>query len=279
MTRHTRRLSLPAPAKLNLFLHITGRRADGYHTLQTIFQFIELCDSLTLETREDGELVLEHGAPGVPPEQDLVLRAARALQQASGTRLGANLRLEKRIPLGGGLGGGSSDAASTLLGLNRLWELNWPREKLAGIGIKLGADVPVFVHGQAAWAEGIGEILTPLPDLPRPWYLLIHPGCHVATAEIFRAKELTRDTKSMKIADFLSGGEVGNDCCPVVRGRYPAVARALDWLAAYAPSRLTGTGACVFAAFSQEHAARALLRQVPGGWQAWVARALNRSPA
>ncbi|MFO1455886.1 MAG: 4-(cytidine 5'-diphospho)-2-C-methyl-D-erythritol kinase [Steroidobacteraceae bacterium] len=271
----------PAPAKLNLFLHVTGRRPDGYHLLQTIFQIIDLCDELQFVVTPDGAIRRCDDAgtrppPGVDPDQDLCVRAARALQQASGTRLGADIRLRKRIPLGGGLGGGSSDAATTLLALNRLWGTGIDVETLSRIGVQLGADVPVFVHGQSAWAEGVGERLQPLP-LPERWFLVIHPGVSVPTKDVFQAPELTRNSPVITIPAPL--GPAGrNDCEPVVRARFPAVSEALDWLARSAPARLTGTGACLFAEFDSPAAAERIAARVPDRWRAWVARGLSSSP-
>ncbi|MCP4696849.1 MAG: 4-(cytidine 5'-diphospho)-2-C-methyl-D-erythritol kinase [Gammaproteobacteria bacterium] len=271
-------ISRPAPAKLNLFLRITGRRADGYHSLQTVFQFINLCDALHFSMREDGQLHCVSDAPGLAPAQDLTMQAAQRLKQASGTPLGADIRVEKKIPMGGGLGGGSSDAATALLALNRLWQLGFSRQLLAVMGKELGADVPVFVFGRAAWAEGVGELLTPLDTLPEPWYLLIHPGCHVSTAEVFSLQQLTRDAQPVKMSDFLTGRNGGNDCETAVRSRYPEVGDALDWLNTYAPARLTGTGACVFAAFADQSRAKAALALLPRKWQGWVVQGMNSSP-
>lgn len=267
----------PAPAKLNLFLHITGRRADGYHLLQTVFQFIDRCDWLYFDVRNDGVIRRIEELPGVPPEQDLTLRAAHLLREEAGQpALGADIRIEKRLPMGGGLGGGSSDAATTLVALNALWGLRLPPQRLAALGLRLGADVPVFVEGHAAWAEGVGEKLIPV-TLPEPWYVVLVPACHVSTAEIFSAQELTRDLPPLTIEGFLSG-QGRNVCEPVVRGRYPQVAEALDWLARFGPARMTGTGACVFCAFEDEGEARRVLAQLPPSWQGFVARGMNRSP-
>jgi 4-diphosphocytidyl-2-C-methyl-D-erythritol kinase len=266
----------PAPAKLNLFLHILGRRPDGYHLLQTIFQFLEYGDELEFEVREDGQILRSEGPAGVPPESDLVVRAARLLQERSGIRLGAAIKLRKRLPLQAGLGGGSSDAATTLLALDRLWGTGLGTQRLAALGLELGADVPVFIGGEAAWAEGVGEVLTPV-DLPEPWYVVLQPDCRVATREIFQAPELTRNSAPIKIARFRSG-ECRNDFEPVVRSRYPQVSEALDWLGARAEARLTGSGACVFAAFADEAAARRVYAALPQGWRGFVARGCNRSP-
>ncbi|APE29879.1 4-(cytidine 5'-diphospho)-2-C-methyl-D-erythritol kinase [Halomonas aestuarii] len=272
-------LVLPAPAKLNRLLHITGRRPDGYHELQTLFQFLDIGDTLTLRRREDGELRLTPAIDGVDDEDNLVMRAARLLQAEAGGRRGAEIHLDKRLPMGGGLGGGSSDAATALLGLDALWGLGLDLETLARLGLALGADVPVFVHGHAAWAEGIGERLTPV-SLDTPWFVVIHPGVTVSTPAVFGAPELTRDTPPITMARALQGGAGSwrNDCEPTVRRQYPEVARALDWLARRAPAMLTGTGACVFARLETEPQADRLLAEVPKGWQAFKAHGLNRSP-
>lgn len=266
----------PAPAKLNLFLHVTGRRADGFHDLQTVFQLIELNDEIGITVRNDGRIERLAGPASIPPETDLVIRAARALQAAAKCSLGANLRVRKRIPTGGGLGGGSSDAATTLIALNHLWGLDLTPAELAGIGLTLGSDVPVFVYGSSAWAEGRGEILTPV-ELPEQWYVLIHPGVHVPTSLVFQAPELTRNSPKLTMrAFFHAGGR--NDCESVVRARFPEVAEALDWLARFAPARLTGTGACMFAAFERAVDAERVAAKVPDRWTAFVARGLNTSP-
>jgi len=266
----------PAPAKLNLFLHVTGRRADGYHELQTLFQLIDLADTLCVSVRGDGQIDRPAGPPGVPPEADLVVRAARTLKAATGTALGASLRVRKRIPMGGGLGGGSSDAATALLVLNELWDCGLAVEELAALGLPLGADVPVFVQGFSAWGEGVGERLTPV-TLPETWYVIVHPGVAVSTARVFQSPELTRNSPLITIrAFFESGGR--NDCEPVVRAQAPEVADALDWLAREAPARLTGTGSCVFAACASAVAAERLAARVPDRWRSYVARGLNRSP-
>jgi 4-diphosphocytidyl-2-C-methyl-D-erythritol kinase len=266
----------PAPAKLNLFLHVSGRRADGYHELQTLFQLIDLCDSIAISVREDGRIERPDGPAGVTPEEDLVVRAAHTLRQATGTRLGATLKVHKRIPLGGGLGGGSSDAATVFLALNHLWGTGLSLDELAALALPLGADVPVFVQGSTAWGEGIGERLTPV-TLPARWYAIIHPGVGVSTREVFQSAELTRNSPLITIRAFLdSGGR--NDCEGVVRARAPEVAEALDWLARFAPARLTGTGSCVFAACESAAQAERLAAQVPDRWASFVAAGLNTSP-
>jgi 4-diphosphocytidyl-2-C-methyl-D-erythritol kinase len=265
-----------APAKLNLMLHIVGRRADGYHELQTVFQLIDLYDTVYLTALEHAAIERPSGAEGVSAEDDLAVRAARKLQTTTGSGLGARIEVKKRIPMGGGLGGGSSDAAAVLVGLNELWGCGLSVDELALLGLDLGADVPVFVRGTSAWAEGLGERLTPI-SLPSAWYVVIHPGVSVPTREIFQANELTRNSPITTIRGFFdSGGR--NDCEPVVRARFPQVAEALDWLARFAPSRLTGTGACVFASFKSAADAERVAARVPDQWTSFVARGLDESP-
>ena len=270
----------PAPAKVNLFLHIVGRRRDGYHELQTCFQFVDLCDEITIDVRADGHIRRVTDMPGVPEESDLCVRAARMLKSAGASPLGADLGVLKRIPMGGGLGGGSSDAATCLVALNQLWQLRWPVDNLAALGLRLGADVPVFVRGRAAWAEGVGELLTALyPPLapPETNYLILKPNIGVSTAEVFQDTELTRNSRPITIHGFLaSGGQ--NDCLGVVRRRYPEVARAFDWLSGFGPARLTGTGACVFLALESVDRGREILRQLPPELDAFLVRGLNDSP-
>jgi 4-diphosphocytidyl-2-C-methyl-D-erythritol kinase len=266
-----------APAKLNLFLHVTGRRTDGYHELQTLFQLIDLCDTITISLRADGLIERPVGPAGVAPDADLTLRAALALQRASGTGQGADLRVHKRIPQGGGLGGGSSDAATALLALNELWDCGLSLEDLATLALPLGADVPVFIRGSSAWAEGVGERLTPV-SLPEAWYVIIYPGVGVSTQEVFQSPELTRNSPLITIrAFFQSGGH--NDCEPVVRARSPEVAAAIDWLAREGSAQLTGTGSCVFTARGSAAEAERLAARVPERWMSFVARGLNTSPA
>jgi len=267
----------PAPAKLNLFLHVVGRRDDGYHLLQTVFQFIDWCDDLYFELRSDRRLCRSSRLAGVAEEDDLVVRAARALRDSAAVdSLGVNIYVDKRLPMGGGLGGGSSNAATTLVALNQLWGLNFSLQRLAEIGLALGADVPVFIHGYAAWAEGVGERLTRI-NPEEPWYLVVVPACSISTAEIFSAPELTRDSKIVKIRGFIaSAGR--NDCEPVVCARYPDVAEALEWLSQYAPARMSGSGASVFSAFDTESAAQRALQQLPEKWQGTVVKGINRSP-
>ncbi len=266
----------PAPAKLNLFLHITGRRSDGFHLLQTVFQFLDYGDELSFAVRDDGRIERTSSLPGVAADEDLVVRAARLLKEVSGCELGADIQVTKRLPMGGGLGGGSSNAATTLVALNHIWDLGFSEDRLAELGLGLGADVPVFVRGRAAWAEGVGEQLTPI-TLTEPWFVVISPAVKVSTAELFRAPELTRDCAPITIADFLSGGGL-NVFEPVVRARYSAVAEALDWLASRGAARLTGSGGCIFAPFSDEQQARAVFAELPEGWRGFVAPGRNRSP-
>jgi 4-diphosphocytidyl-2-C-methyl-D-erythritol kinase len=269
--------SWPAPAKLNLMLHVVGRRQDGYHELQTVFQLIDLCDRIEITVRTDGTIVRTAGPPGVPEHMDLVVRAAKALQQTSGTRLGAEIAIRKRIPMGGGLGGGSSDAATTLVALNKLWKTGYSTAQIAEFGGALGADVPVFVAGKSAWAEGTGEKLTPVSLGADSWYVVLFPGVAVPTAAVFQAPELTRNSPPTTMRGFLeTGGR--NDCEPVVRARFPVVGEALDWLGQHAPARLTGTGSCVFAKFSRPEDAERVAARVPDTWRAWVARGLDSSP-
>ena len=265
----------PAPAKLNLMLRITGRRADGYHELQTVFQFLDLFDELRFQVRQDRSISCK-GISGLNDKDNLIVQAARLLQAATHTRLGSDIHIQKNLPMGGGLGGGSSDAATTLVALNRLWATNLETARLAELGLQLGADVPVFVYGQSAWAEGIGEKITPI-SLPEPWYLVLAPPVHVSTGEIFCDSRLTRDADRIKIRDFLAG-QHDNSCLPIVRNRYPEVGDALDWLGKYADARLTGTGACIFAAFQSRQEAEALLHKAPAGLTGFVARGLNQSP-
>ncbi|MGQ0658537.1 MAG: 4-(cytidine 5'-diphospho)-2-C-methyl-D-erythritol kinase [Chromatiales bacterium] len=269
-------LRWPAPAKINLFLHVTGRRPDGYHQLQTVFQFLDLCDYIDFERREDGVIECSTELPGVPAEEDLVVRAARALQAYTASPFGARIAVDKRLPVGGGLGGGSSDAATTLVALDHLWGLGLTAAALAEVGLTLGADVPIFLFGLGAFAEGLGEILTPV-EPEECWYLLLQPDCLVSTASVFRDPDLTRNTPPIKIRHFFAGAG-HNDCEPVVRRLHPAVGAALDWLNARAAARLTGTGACVFAPFSTEADARRICEQIPLPWKGCVVRGLNRSP-
>jgi 4-diphosphocytidyl-2-C-methyl-D-erythritol kinase len=269
----------PAPAKINLFLHIVGRRPDGYHLLQTLFQFVDLCDELRFTPRADGEIRLLTPLPGVPEEQNLCVRAASALKAHSRCTTGADIEIVKRIPMGGGLGGGSSDAATTLLVLNRLWGLDLPQAELVAIGLDLGADVPVFVGGKAAFAQGVGEQLTPVEphDLAEPWYLIVDPGVSVATARVFADPKLTRNTPPVTIS-ALRDGPLGNDCLPVARALYPQVDVAFRWLSTVAEAHLSGTGGCLFARFDASAPAERVLAQLPAPWCGWVVRGMNGHP-
>lgn len=267
----------PAPAKINLFLHITGRRADGYHLLQTAFQFVDLCDFLYVAPRDDARIRRLGDVPGVAPEDDLVVRAAQLLQAHAGIGRGADITVDKRIPMGAGLGGGSSDAATVLWALNCGWKLGLDARALATLGLRLGADVPVFVHGHAAWAEGVGEVLTPI-EPPAPWYLLVVPPVQVSTGAVFQDPALTRSCEALTIGGFLSGDHAVNVCEAVVRRRFREVAEALDWLGARAGARMSGTGSSVFAAFDTRKAADEVRAQLPAGWRGFVCRGLNRSP-
>ena len=283
-------LGLPAPAKLNLFLHVVGRRADGYHELQSLMVPISLADTLDFELRGDGNLVRTGDIVG-PVEKDLCVRAARLLKDSSGTPLGAEISVEKRIPAGSGMGGGSSDAATTLLALNRLWDLHWPREKLAALALRLGADVPFFLGPGPAFVEGIGERLTPLPERSR-WYVVIHPQVSVSTAEIFAAPELTRSTKALRIADFSAMRDNANgsaqaaadelfgvnDLEPVVRRRTAQVDAALAHLSRHGQARMTGSGSAVFAPMPSEQAAQSAIEALPAGWTGWAVRSLEELP-
>ncbi len=266
----------PAPAKLNLFLHVVGRRADGCHDLQTIFQLIDLADEVGITLTTEPGIERVGGPAAVAPEADLTVRAALALQRRTGARAGARLRLRKRIPIGGGLGGGSTDAATVLLALNHLWKTGLSLEELADLGLELGADIPLFVHGRSAWGEGRGERLTPI-QLPERWYVIVYPRVAVSTAEVFQASELTRNSPLITIRAFFGSG-ARNDCEPVVRARVPEVAEALDWLARLAPARLTGTGSCIFAACERAIDAERIAAHVPDRWASFVARGLAVSP-
>jgi len=267
----------PAPAKLNLFLHIVGRREDGYHLLQTAFQLLDWGDEVRLRVRDDGKICRIDPLPGVPDDVDLGVRAAHALKRATGCRLGADIAIEKRVPIGGGLGGGSSDAATVLVALNALWRTELDADALAEIAVGLGADVPVFVRGTSAWAEGIGEQLTPI-ELPDRWFVIVDPGVPVPTRELFQVPELTRNSPQLTIPLFVSGVPTGNAFEPVVRGRFPAVAAALDWLGRHGEARLSGSGGAVFAAVASRDAGEAILAAMPAGFRGWVVRGVNESP-
>ncbi|TYP64929.1 4-(cytidine 5'-diphospho)-2-C-methyl-D-erythritol kinase [Stutzerimonas stutzeri] len=270
-----RALTLPAPAKLNLMLHILGRRADGYHELQTLFQFLDHGDELTFTARTDGQIRLHTDLPGVEHDSNLIVRAARLLQTHSACTLGADIELIKRLPMGGGIGGGSSDAATTLLGLDYLWQTRLGVDRLAAIALTLGADVPVFVRGRAAVAEGVGERLQPV-ELSEPWYLVVAPQVSVSTAEIFSDPELTRNTPAITVRSLLAG-DGHNDCQPVVERRYPEVRNALSLLNKFVPARMTGTGACVFGSFPNKGEADKVCRQLPADLPAFTAQGRNIS--
>jgi len=276
--------SWPAPAKLNRFLHITGRRADGYHLLQTVFQFLDYSDQISFNIRQDQKIRLLTPVAGVEEADNLVIRAARRLQQLSGSEMGADISLQKLLPMGGGLGGGSSNAATVLVALNYLWQTGYHSSRLAEIGLELGADVPVFVHGQATWAEGVGEKFQAV-TLDEPWFCVIVPPVHVSTAAIFSDPELTRNSRAITISDFLNG-EGTNDCEALVVRRYKEVAEVIQWLKSHVdtrrscvvPTRMTGTGACVFVGLADKGDAEQVSSQLPAGWNAFVARGVNQSP-
>jgi len=265
----------PAPAKINLMLRITGQRDDGYHLLQTVFQLTDFCDWLTFNKVDDEKITLKRPIPGVPEATDLTIRAAKLLREVSGCCHGVQIEIEKNLPMGGGLGGGSSDAATTLVVLNRLWELNLSQEKLMQLGLQLGADVPVFVFGHAAWAEGVGEKLQKIEPAEK-WLVIIKPDCHVDTKEIFSVKGLTRDSKSIIISDFIAGQQQ-NDCLDVVCNIYKPVKDALADLAVFSDARLTGTGACVFAQFDSKELAELAHDKLSKKWQVYLTKGLNRS--
>lgn len=268
------KLTLPSPAKLNLFLHITGQRADGYHNLQTIFQFVDYADTLSFTLRDDGLIQLSPTLADVPSDDNLIVKASRALQQASNTHFGADIHLTKIIPMGAGLGGGSSNAATTLLALNALWNLHLPNEKLAELGLKLGADVPIFIYGRAAWAEGVGETFTPL-DLPEPVYVVLKPDCKIGTREIFTHAALTRNTPPITVSPH-AAQHGNNDCEAIVNELYPPVKHALSWLRQYGNAKLTGTGCCIFVDCSSvEQANKILAKSTVDGF---VTRGYNLSP-
>jgi 4-diphosphocytidyl-2-C-methyl-D-erythritol kinase len=271
-----RLIDCPAPAKLNLFLHVVGRRADGYHLLQTAFRMLDWGDTLSFERRDDGQIIRLTDVEGVPADQDLVVRAARLLQQESGCAEGASISICKRLPMGGGLGGGSSDAATTLIALNRLWGTGLARNALSALALRLGADVPFFIFGQDAFADGVGEELQPL-TMPDAWYVIIAPPVTVPTAEIFSAKELTRDSGRIRIADF-AVSTTRNDLQTVACDRYPEVGAAIGWLAHFAPARMTGSGGCVFAQVETEKVAASIVAACPAPLRAWKARSLSQHP-
>jgi len=271
----------PAPAKLNLFLHITGRRADGYHELQTVFQLLDFGDALQFHVTTDATIERVNRVENLAAQDDIVIKAARLLAQAGGTQLGVKIALDKRIPMGAGLGGGSSDAATTLLALNRLWQLGLPLDRLADLGLQLGADVPVFVNGYSAWAEGVGEKIQAL-ELPEQYYLVVTPTIHVSTAEMFCDPHLTRDHEIITIRDYFSDPalEVGNDFEPLLRQRYSEIAEALDWLTRESgvKARVSGTGASLFVALQEKERLLRIADKLPQRWRGFVAKGINRSP-
>lgn len=268
--------TLPAPAKLNLFLHITGVREDGYHNLQTIFQLLDYSDEVTLLRRDDGVIRRSEGLAEVKPSDDLIVKAAQALKRYTGTTYGADVGVLKRLPVGGGIGGGSSDAATTLLGLNALWECHLTTDELLDIAVTLGADVPVFVAGHSAWAEGIGEQLTPM-ELPAIWFLVLHPGVFVSTAKLFSSEVLTRNKSILKMRDF-TDTDIENIFEVIVREQHPEVDLSLNWLSQFSAARMTGTGSCIFAGFNSFEEAEKVLRKMPVKWKGFVAKAINVSP-
>ena len=267
----------PAPAKLNLFLNIVGRRADGYHLLQTVFQILDWGDSIRIRPRSDYRIERVGGLDDVPPEKDLAIRAANLLRDHSGSNLGADIEIRKRTPAGGGLGGGSSDAATTLVALNKVWNLNASEDDLAALGLKLGADVPLFVRGSSAFAEGIGEILTPI-ELPARHFVILDPGIHASTVELFQAPELTRNSPPTTITNFLDGACTGNAFTPLVRARFPEVAAALEWLKPHGDARLSGSGGCVFVAVESADEADRIAKACPPQFRTFRAMGVNRSP-
>ena len=269
-------LRLLSPAKINLMLHITGRRDDGYHELQTVFRFIGLYDQLTFTLREDGEITRHSDNSVVPEQDDLTIKAARLLQQQYKVGRGVEIQIDKQIPMGGGLGGGSSNAATTLMALNQLWQLGLTSGKLQQIGLQLGADVPVFIFGHNAWGEGIGERLTAV-DLPESWYLIVHPNIFVSTAQVFSAQDLTRDCHPITIRAFLEGAGT-NVCQPIAAKLYPKIQQAITWLDQFSPARMTGTGACIFTAFDSAEKANIVKSQLPEQWSGFVVQGLNTNP-
>lgn len=272
----TETIRWPAPAKLNLFLYINGQRKDGYHELQTLFQFIDICDYLTISANLSGEITLSENIEGVPLTDNLIYKAAMLLKKIAPTNSGALIEIEKNLPLGGGLGGGSSDAATTLVALNYHWNLNLSAQKLAEMGLELGADVPVFIYGKAAIAEGVGEILSPINPIENS-YLVAIPECHVATPLIFKSADLIRNSAKQDHPQLMSQNWQ-NDCQPCVKNNYPKVAKVIDWLIEYAPTRLTGTGACVFSTFNSTDEAQVVLDKAPEWLHAFIAQGLNNSP-
>ena len=274
-----KQISITAPAKLNLFLHITGQREDGYHLLQTVFQFLDYSDKINLSLREDSHVVRVSNLEGVPAEDDLVVKAAKLLQKYTCSQLGVDISVEKVLPMGGGLGGGSSNAASVLVGLNHLWDCGLNQQQLMDLGVQLGADVPVFIFAQSAWAEGVGEQLKPI-ELPEKWFLVLKPKINVSTAKVFANSQLRRDCSTITIRDFLAGQtqDIGNVCQKPVREMYPEVDQALDDLAYYGQAKLTGTGACVFAAFDTKEEAEKAFSELSKKWAGFLAKGMKQTP-
>ncbi|MBT0587326.1 4-(cytidine 5'-diphospho)-2-C-methyl-D-erythritol kinase [Alteromonas oceanisediminis] len=273
---HTQMRWWPSPAKLNLFLHITGRRCDGYHELQSVFQMLSFGDEVGIEVNPSGQINIMTPIEGVTEQANLAYKAAALLQKATHTRLGANISIRKQLPMGGGIGGGSSNAATVLCVLNQLWQCGLDPQSLCKLGLTLGADVPVFIHGKTVFAEGVGEKFYPI-SLPSKWYLVANPRCHIATADVFKSPELTRNTPPIRVEDY-DFGATRNDCQDLVIDRYPEVANLLQWLVHYAPSRMTGTGACVFSVFNSQSEAEETLKQLPSKWSGFVAQGLSESP-
>lgn len=269
-------LGFPAPAKLNLFLHIIGRRADGYHLLQSLFQLVDVHDTVWLRPESDGAIIRSNPLPDVPAETDLIWRAARLLQAHTGCRQGVTLALDKRLPMGGGMGGGSSDAATVLLALNRLWQLGLSRDELMALGLQLGADVPFFIYGRNAFVEGIGEIMTPV-ETESGWFVVLHPQVHVPTPAIFRDPDLTRNTPPIKVRD-LAAVSTRNDLEPVACRQHPLIAESISWLSQYAPARMTGSGSCVFARCASQEDASRVISRLPDFWHGFTTCALSQHP-
>lgn len=269
-------IAWPAPAKLNLFLHITGRREDGYHDLQSVFQLLDYGDTLRFQPTNSGNIVIHSNCQDIPQEENIIYKAARLLQKHTGTQQGSDIWLDKVLPMGGGLGGGSSDAATTLVALNHLWNLHLDRQTLQNLGLQLGADVPVFIYGQSAFAQGVGERLKPI-FLPVKYYLVVNPGVHISTGRVFNHPELSRNTPEISMESY-QFSETKNDCQELVCDMYPDIANTLSWLLEYAPSRMTGTGACLFSIYDEESAALATLKRLPKGCHGFVTKGTNRSP-
>jgi 4-diphosphocytidyl-2-C-methyl-D-erythritol kinase len=275
MADQSHRLTLPSPAKINLFLHIIGKRADGYHNLQTVFQFLSLCDTLGFIL--DDQVILESPLPGVQPEDNLIIKAANLLKAHTGCTKGARITLNKHIPMGGGLGGGSSNAATTLIALNRLWQLNLTTEELLPLGRKLGADVGIFLYGHAAFAQGIGDEFIAI-EPPEPWYVILMPPVHVSTIAMFQHPKLNKNTPQISVEDYLAGYPCHNDFSPLVCQEYPIIAQAIDWLSQFGPAHLTGSGAGIFLSCQNQTQAQDIVGQIPDGMIGFAAQGQNHSP-